>query len=52
MLSRRYVKDADVEVQCEGMIRMDKIKTNISRFRVSSQAFSRLKQSLDIYMSY
>ena len=32
MLSRRYVEDGDVEVQCEGMIRMDKIKTRTSRF--------------------
>ena len=45
MLSRRYIEDVDVEVQCEGMIRMDKIKTKISRFGVSSQAISRLRQS-------
>ena len=36
----------------EGMIRMDKIKTKISRFGVSSQEISRLRQSLDIHMSY
>ena len=52
MLSRRYIEDVDVEVHCEGMIRMDMIKTNISRFGVSSQAISRLRQSLDIHMSY
>ena len=52
MLSRRYIEDVDVEVQCEGMICMDEIKTKISRFRVSSQAISRLRQSLDIHMSY
>ena len=52
MLSRRYIEDVDVEVQCEGMILMDKIKTKISRFGVSSQAISRLRQSLDIHMSY
>ena len=52
MLSRRYIEDVDVEVQCEGMIRMDKIKTKISRFRVSSQAIPRLTRSLDIHMSY
>ena len=52
MLSRRYIEDVDVEVQCEGMIRMDKIKTKISRFRVSSQAISRLRRSLDIHLSY
>ena len=32
MLSRRYVEDVDVEVQCEGIIRTDKIKTKLSRF--------------------
>ena len=30
MLSRRCIEDVDVEVQCEGMIRMDKRKTKIS----------------------
>ena len=52
ILSTRYIEDVDVEVQCEGMIRMDKIKTKISTFRVSSQAVSRLRRSLDIHMSY
>ena len=52
ILSTRYIEDVDVKVQCEGMIRMDKIKTKISRFRVSSQAISRLRHSLDIHMSY
>ena len=52
MLSRRYIEDVADEVQCEGMIRMDKIKTKISRFRVSSQAISRLRRSLDIDLSY
>ena len=28
MLSRWYTEDVDVEVQCEGMIRTDKIKTH------------------------
>ena len=51
MSSRRYIEDVEVEVQCEGMIRMDKIKTKISRFGVSSQAISRLRQPLDIHMS-
>ena len=32
MLSRRYVEDVDVEVQCEGIIRTDKIKTKLSSF--------------------
>ena len=31
MLSR-CIEDVDVEVQCEGMIRTDKIKNRISRF--------------------
>ena len=52
ILSRRHIEDVDVEVQCEGMIRMDKIKTKTSRFGVSSQAISRLRQLLDIHMSY
>ena len=48
MLTRRCIEDVDVEVHCEGMIRTDKT----SRFRVLSQAISRLRQSLDIHMSY
>ena len=28
-LSRRYIEDVVVEVRCEGMVRMDKIKTKI-----------------------
>ena len=32
MLHRRYIEDIDVEVQCEGVIRTDKITTKISRF--------------------
>ena len=52
VLSIRYIEDIDVEVQCEGMIRMDTMRTKISRFGVSIQAFSRLRPSLDIHMSY
>ena len=52
MSSRRYIEDVDVEVQCGGMIRMDKIKTKISRFGVPSQAISRLRQSIEVHMSY
>ena len=32
MWSKRYIEDVHVEVQCEGMIRTDRIKTKISRF--------------------
>ena len=34
MLSRRYIGDIDVEVQCEGMNRMDNIKIATSTFCV------------------
>ena len=32
ILSRRYIEDVDVQVQCEGIFRMDKTKTKILRF--------------------
>ena len=51
MLSRRYIEDVDVEVQCEGMIRMDKIKTKILSVKSSNRPTVVLTHRFNMPMS-
>ena len=56
MMSRRYIGDVDVEVQCDGMIRMDKIKTRDAKIlSVNSsilKAYTIIRQSHELHIEH